>query len=194
MMGEGMRIEARTGTGLRLAKGDRLRLIDIEGAQSGDLMAFRAGDIGEWLSNGRSFDYAGKIYLSTGDTLYSNRSNPMLTIVRDEVGRHDFLYAPCSREMYRTQYGLADHPNCLDNLARALAEHGVTADRVPTAFNFFMNARVERDGALVISAPTSKAGQSIELRAEMDLLVAISACSSPGCNAGATRPIGYEVL
>src|SRR5215813_1959364 len=96
--------------------------------------------------------------------------------------------------MYRIQYGLADHPNCLDNLASALAEHGVTADRLPTAFNFFMNARVREDGALVISAPTSREGQSIELRAEMDLVVAISACSSPGCNGGATKPIGYQVV
>ena len=96
--------------------------------------------------------------------------------------------------MYCIQYGLADHPNCLGNLAAALAQRSVFADSLPTAVNFFTNARVRGDGTLVTSAPTSRAGQSMELRAEMDLVVAISACSSPGCNAGATKPIGCEVL
>src|SRR5688572_7360961 len=98
-------IPARSGASVRLARGQMLRMIDPVGGQSGDLTAFRAGDPTEWLSNGRSFDYGGKIYFSTGDVLYSNRSNPMLTIISDDVGRHDFLYTPCSNEMYRIQYG-----------------------------------------------------------------------------------------
>jgi uncharacterized protein len=88
-------------------------------------MAFST-DGRERLSNGRTFDYQGGIYLSTGDTLWSERSNPMLSIVADEIGRHDFLYAPCSNEMYRKQYGIPDyHPNCHDNLSSALRGLGV---------------------------------------------------------------------
>ena len=119
-------IAAGGGGGLRLARGEHLRLIDIEGGQTGDLMAFTA-DGRERLSNGRSFDYNGKIRLSTGDVLWSDRSNPMLTIVADDVGRHDFLYASCSVEMYRMQYGATGyHANCHDNLLAALRELGVT--------------------------------------------------------------------
>jgi uncharacterized protein len=74
-----------------MARGEHLRIIDLEGGQTGDLMAF-SPDGRERLSNGRTFDYGGKIYLSTGDVLWSDRSNPMLTIVKDQVGRHDFLF------------------------------------------------------------------------------------------------------
>jgi hypothetical protein len=156
-------------------------------------MAYRDDDITEWLSNGRSFDYGEIIYLTTGHTLYSNKSNPMLTIVRDDVGRHDFLYASCSTEMYQRQYGSSNHRNCLANIVSALAHLGVESHLVPTAFNFFMNARVADDGHLTIMAPLSKAGDVTEFRAEMDLAIAITACPSPTCNGGASKPVQYSV-
>src|SRR5262245_37132399 len=81
-------VPAGSGAGLRLKRGSRLRVIDVEGGQSGDLVAF-SEDGSQRLSNGRTFDYGGKIYLSTGDVLWSDRSQPMLTIVDDHVGRHD---------------------------------------------------------------------------------------------------------
>ena len=122
---------------LRLQRGERLRIIDLEGGQTGDLVVF-SPDGSQRLSNGRTFDYGGKVYLSTGDVLWSDRSEPMLTIVADQVGKHDFLYAPCSLEMYRKQYGVTGyHPNCHDNLcaaprraARARAEAGAVDHRV----------------------------------------------------------------
>ena len=83
-------IPAAAGVGLRLRRGETLRIIDPQGGQSGDLVVFsQNGD--QRLSNGRTFDYGGKIYLSKGDVLWSDRSEPMLTIVADDVGRHDFL-------------------------------------------------------------------------------------------------------
>ena len=140
-------VPAAGGAGLRLARGEHLRIIDLEGGQTGDLMAF-SRDGRERLSNGRTFDYGGKIYVSTGDVLWSDRSNPMLTIVEDQVGRHDFLYSPCSLEMYRIQYGVTGyHANCHDNLLSALRELGIEPDSLPTAFNFFMNVDVLPMGA-----------------------------------------------
>jgi hypothetical protein len=187
-------IEAGTGVFVVLKTGQTLRLIDPQGGQSGDLVAYRDSDISEWLSNGRSFDYGGTIYLTTGHTLYSNKSNPMLTIVRDDVGRHDFLYAPCSQEMYRRQYGSLNHRNCLSNIVSALAHLGVGPHLVPTAFNFFMNARVGEDGRLTIMPPLSKAGDVTEFRAEMDLAIAITACPSLTCNGGIIKPVQYSVF
>ena len=188
-------IAAGGGAGLRLAQGQHLRIIDPEGGQSGDLMAF-SHDGRERLSNGRTFDYDGKIYLSTGDVLWSDRSNPMLTIVADEVGRHDFLYATCSAEMYRKQYAVTGyHPNCHDNLIAALREFGVEAAPLPTAFNFFMVANVAADGKLTFEPPHSRAGDSLVVRAEMDLVIALSACPASTCNGGAApKPLAYEVL
>jgi uncharacterized protein len=188
-------IPAGGGAGLRLARGEHLRIIDIEGGQTGDLMAF-SQDGRERLSNGRTFDYCGKIFLSTGDALWSDRSKPMLTIVEDQVGRHDFLYASCSLEMYRIQYGVKDyHANCYDNLLAALQELGIAPDSLPTSFNFFMNAEVRPDGRLAIVEPRCRAGDSMVLRAEMDLAIALSACPTANCNGGAPpRPLAFETF
>ncbi len=185
-------LPARQGTSLRLARGQVLRIVDVEGGQTADLVAFQSGDPTRWLSNGRSFDYASKLYFSTGDILYANTSEPMLTIVADDVGRHDFLYTACSIEMYRIQYGVTgDHPSCLDNLSRAL---GVAPHLVPTPFNVFMNAGVQPDGRIVIEPPRSRPGDAILLRAELDLAIGLSACPAGLCNGGRTKPLGYEIL
>jgi uncharacterized protein len=119
-MTERQLVPAAGGAGLRLQRGEQLRVIDHEGGQTGDLLAY-SQDGHERLSNGRTFDYGGKIYVSTGDVLWSDRSNPMLTIVADSVGRHDFLYSACSVEMYRIEYKVTGyHANCTDNLSAAL--------------------------------------------------------------------------
>jgi uncharacterized protein YcgI (DUF1989 family) len=182
------------GAGVKLARGAHIRLIDIEGGQTGDLMAFSL-DGRERLSNGRSVDYNGKLLLSTGDVLWSDLSNPMLTIVADDVGRHDFLYASCSIEMYRMQYGVTGyHANCSDNLRAALRELGIEPDSVPTtAFNFFMNVEVQPDGRLKILPPKCRKGDSMVLRAEMDLAIAVSACPAGTCNDGPPRSLAFEV-
>jgi len=177
-----------------LKKGQVLRIIDIAGGQVADLTAFRYGDSSEWLSNGRSFDYGGTIYFTTGSTLYSNRSNPMLSIIEDDVGRHDFLFAPCSEEMYTIQYDAKGyHPNCLDNLRKALIEVGQEVTEILTPFNVFMNVEVQSDGSLKVHPPLSKPGDSVVFRAEMDVTVAVSACPSYVCNEGSQKPIGYEI-
>jgi uncharacterized protein YcgI (DUF1989 family) len=187
-------ISPGSGVGLRLARGEHLRIIDIEGGQTGDLMAFSPDGL-ERLSNGRSFDYNGKIRLSTGDVLWSDRSNAMLTIVADDVGRHDFLYAPCSLEMYRIQYGATEyHANCHDNLLMALSEVGVEPNSLPNAFNFFMNVDVLADGRLKIQPPTCRKGDSMVVRAEMDLAIAVTACPAGTCNDGPPRPLAFEVI
>ena len=188
-------IPAAGGAGLHLKRGERLRIIDPQGGQSGDLVAF-SQDGRQRLSNGRTFDYNGKIYLSTNDVLWSDRSEPMLTIVADDVGRHDFLYSPCSLEMYRIQYAATGyHANCHDNLCAELRKLSIVPDPLPTAFNFFMNVEVQPDGRLVFAPPRSRAGGSLVVRAEMDLAVALSSCPASTCNGGAPpRPLAFEIL
>jgi len=188
-------IPAAGGAGLHLKRGERLRIIDPQGGQSGDLVAF-SQDGRQRLSNGRTFDYNGKIYLSTDDVLWSDRSEPMLTIVADDVGRHDFLYSPCSLEMYRIQYAATGyHANCHDNLCAELRKMSIVPEPLPTAFNFFMNVEVQPDGRLVFAPPRSRAGGSLVVRAEMDLAVALSSCPASTCNGGAPpRPLAFEIL
>src|SRR2546423_6792152 len=98
------RLEPQSGTAFELNKDQSLRVIDLEGEQVADLVVFNRADHAEWLSSGRSIDYANSIYLTTGNILYSNRSQPMLTIAADDVGRHDFLLAPCSAATFAIIY------------------------------------------------------------------------------------------
>jgi hypothetical protein len=188
------KLEPQTGTAFELRAGQLLRVIDLEGEQVADVIAFNRADRMEWLSSGRSIDYANRIYLSTGDPLYSNRSRPMLTIVEDDVGRHDFLLTPCSAETFQIIYkNVHAHPSCFNNLATHLAPFGIAPDSIPTTFNIFMNVEIDREGALKILPPRSRAGDSIVLRAEMDLIVGLTACSAEMSNNYRFKPIGYEI-
>jgi len=188
-------IPPRSGAAFRLNKGQRLRVIDPRGEQVSDLLAFNAADTAEVISSGRTLDYAGKIYLTTGDPLYSNRSNIMLRIVEDTVGRHDFLLTPCSKDTFRILYGDPDpHRGCFGNLAEALAPHGVGPDQIPTAFNVFMNVVIDQDGVLAVRPPLSRAGDHVLFQAEQDLIVALTACSAPESNNHAFKPIHYEII
>lgn len=188
-------ISPRTGAAFRLNKGQRLRVIDPQGEQVSDMLAFNAADTDEVISSGRTLDYASKLFLSTGDPLYSNRSNIMLRIIEDTVGRHDFLLTPCSKDTFRIIYG-DEHPHhgCFGNLSHALEPYGIKPDQIPVAFNIFMNVQVNgENGALTVDPPLSKAGDHILLEADMDLIVALTACSALQSNNYAFKPIHYAV-
>jgi hypothetical protein len=189
-------IAPRSGVAFELSRGQRLRVIDPEGEQVADLLAYNRDDVGEVLSSGRSLDYASCIYLTTGHSLYSNRSNVMLRIVEDMVGRHDFLLTPCSAEMFRIIYGDANpHHGCFGNLAAALAPYGVEPDAIPTAFNIFMNVPVDpATGQLRVDPPLSRAGDHIVFEAMMDLVIGLTACSAGQSNNFRYKPIHYEIL
>jgi uncharacterized protein YcgI (DUF1989 family) len=188
-------IPERSGTAFKLAKGETLVVIDPRGEQVADLLAFNAADIDEVISSGRTFDYAERIYLTRGDKLYSNRSNVMLDIVEDSVGRHDFLLTPCSYDTFKHFYpDLEPHRGCFGNLAEALEPYGIGPDRIPVAFNCFMNVPVDGNtGRLSVLPPISKAGDHIALRAGMDLIIGLTACSAPDSNGGSFKPIHYRI-
>ena len=189
-------IPPRSGVGFELLRGQRLRVIDPQGEQVADLLAYNRADVAEVLSSGRSLDYASCIYLSTGHALYSNRSNVLLAIVEDSVGRHDFLLTPCSAEMFRILYGDTEpHRGCFGNFAAALAPFGIVPDAIPTAFNIFMNVPVDPvTGALRVEPPLSRPGDSIVFEARMDLVIGLTACSAGQSNNFRYKPIHYEVL
>lgn len=188
-------IPAQTGTAFEISTGDHLRIIDPLGEQVADMISFAKPGAGEWLSSGRTIDYANTIYVTTGHTLYSNRSRAMWTIVEDTVGRHDFLLTPCSPETFRIIYHHeGHHPSCFENLSRSLASFGVIPDAIPTTLNVFMNVDVAPDGELGIRPPRSKSGDYILLRAEMDMIVGVTACSAELSNNGTLKPIEIEVF
>ena len=192
--GETVRIAPCSGHAVELEAGDELVVIDPMGQQVSDLTAFCRDDLDEYLSSGRSIDYASRLWLSTGDVLYSNRSRVMFTILEDTCGRHDFTLTPCSKEMFEKLYGEEEgRPGCEGNLAQALAPWGISRDRVPVAFNIFMHVAVEPDGRIAVLPPLSGPGDHIRLRAEMPLVVAMTACSAGQSNNFSYKPIDFRV-
>lgn len=189
-------IAPRTGTAFLLDAGDELHVVDPRGEQVADLLAFSRSDPREAISSGRTLDYASRLFLTTDDLIYSNRSNVLLEIVADDVGRHDFLLTPCSKDTFRIIYGDTDpHHGCFGNLAMALEPYGIDPDMIPVAFNCFMNVRVDGEsGALEVAPPLSKAGDRIVLRAHTALIIGLTACSAPQSNNGSFKPIEYQIV
>lgn len=188
-------IQPRSGTAFELRRGQRLTIIDPEGEQVSDMVAYATGDLEEVISSGRTLDYASRLFLTTGDPLYSNRSRVMLRIEEDTVGRHDFLLTPCSADTFRIIYGHSHpHRGCHGNLTEALAPWGIGPDRIPVAFNVFMHVDIDAGtGALKVLPPKSRAGDSITFLAEMDLLIGLTACSAEQSNNYAFKPIHYRI-
>ena len=189
------RIPPRSGVAFTLDEGQELRVIDPEGGQVADLLAYDRADPREVLSNGRTFDYEETTRLTTGNTLWSNRSNRMLEIVEDTAGQHDFLLTPCSQATFRHFYpDKPVHRGCFGNLAEALAPYGIEGDSIPTAFNVFMNVPVdEQSGRVRVLPPETAPGDFIRLRALRPLIIGLTACSAYASNGGTFKPIDYSV-
>lgn len=191
-----IRIPPCSAKSVELALGDELVIIDPEGQQVSDLIAFGITDLEEYLSSGRSLDYASRLWLTTGDVLYSNRSRPMFTILEDTCGRHDFTLTPCSKDTFEIIYGEKEgRPGCEGNLVAALAPYEIGVDRIPIAFNVFMHVSVDASsGDFSVLPPLSKAGDMIRLRAEMPMVVAMTACSAGQSNNFSFKPIDFQVI
>jgi uncharacterized protein YcgI (DUF1989 family) len=188
-------IPPRNGVAFELKKGQRLRVVDPQGEQVSDFICFNMHDHAEYLSSGRTIDYAETIFLTKGHSFYSNRSQIMFDMTEDTVGRHDFLLTPCSADTFRIIYGHAQpHRGCLGNLAEALGKYGIREDNIPVCFNIFMNVAVDGEtGIISVLPPKSHAGDHVLLEARMDLIVGMTACSAEMSNNYAFKPIGYRI-
>lgn len=195
-MSDTHRIPPCSAHAVELDVGDELIVIDPEGQQVSDLTAFNRDDLREYLSSGRSIDYASRLYLTTGDVLYSNRSRPMFDIVEDTCGRHDFTLTPCSKDTFAIIYGETEgRPGCEGNLVAALAPWDIGVDRIPIAFNVFMHVDVNAgSGAIRVLPPRSGPGDFIRLRARMPLVVGMTACSAGQSNNFRYKPIDYRIV
>jgi uncharacterized protein len=166
----------------------------MEGEQVSDMICYNLHDRKEYLSSGRTIDYAETILLTTGHNFYSNRSNVMFTIIEDTVGRHDFLVTPCSSDTFNKMYNGYSHKGCFGNLCEVLAEYDIEPDDIPVTFNIFMYVDVNGEtGKVEVKPPKTKEGDYIVIEAKMDLIVGLTACAAPNSNNGSFKPIGYHV-
>jgi len=182
----------------RVARGQVLRILDLEGNQAVDTLFYNADDTEERYDANNTIRGQNNIYLTAGTTLVSNEGNPMLTITADTCGRHDTLGGACSAESNTVRYALEKrHMHaCRDSFLLALAEydHGMSKRDLPSNINFFMNVPVTPDGRLSFEDGISAAGRYVEMRAEMDVLVLISNCPQLNNPCNAYNPTPVEVL
>lgn len=171
-------IDPMSGISFVLQKNESIRIIDLEGQQVADLVAFNRDNPAEKLSTSATLDANGSIYVRKGDVLYSNLYNEILEITADTVGIHDILLPACTSRTFETQYGIEGyHPSCHENLSANLKKYNIQPENLPNPFNVFMHALIREDGSLEVEKPLSQAGDYIELEAKIDLIVAVAACS-----------------
>ena len=170
-------IPARQGRAVRLAKGQRIKLINTHGSQVVDTWAFSAADLGEFMSMEHTRPTLLGIMPRVGEAMRSNRRRPILTFLEDSSpGIHDTLIAACDRYRYELLGHKGYHESCTENLHRAMAELGLTPPEVPCPLNMWMNIPVRPDGTLGFEPTVAKPGDHVLLRAEMDLVAVFSAC------------------
>jgi urea carboxylase-associated protein 1 len=178
----------------RVANGQLLRIVDLEGNQAVDTVFFNADDPDEHYSLTHTIQAQGALYLGVGSRLMSSQGRPMLTIVADTCGRHDTLGGACSCESNTVRYALEKRPmhSCRDSfMAAIMADAGITKRHVASNINFFMNVPVTPQGGLTFADGVSAPGKYVQMRAEMDVLVLISNCpqlNNP-CNAYNPTPV-----
>ncbi len=170
-------IPARRGKAALAAAGQKIKIINTHGQQVVDTWAFARDDLNEFMSMEHTRATLVKLMPALGDHLYTNRRRSILTLVEDtSPGIHDTLMAACDDYRYRLLGCTEYHDNCTDNLAAAMKEIGLEAPETPSPWNLFMNIPWSADGALAFEPPLTRPGDYVVLKANLDLVIAFSAC------------------
>ena len=170
-------IPARRGKAARVRAGQHVRIVNTHGTQVVDTWAFNAAEPTEWMAMEASRAWFMKLAAAVGDSFVTNRRRKILSLVEDTSGgRHDTLMAACDLQRYGLLGVKGHHDNCRDNLHAALAELGLNVPATPSPLNLFMNIPWTPAGALAWGEPVSTPGSYVRFRAEMDLVIAFSAC------------------
>jgi uncharacterized protein len=169
-------IPGGTAEAFEVKQGQTVTIVDVEGGQVADFIAFNKADIKETLSPTHTRTSLLSLRFTVGDLLRSTLRNPMFEVVEDTVGNHDFMLAACDERRYLVDYGVENHRNCVANFEEVLCGHGIAHNDLPDPFNFFQCTQIDTTGCLIQAPSTSVAGDSVTLWAEMDLICAVSAC------------------
>ena len=170
-------IPARRGKAARVKQGQIVKVINTHGDQVVDTWAFNADDLKEFMSMEHTRPHIMKIMPAVGDAMLTNKRRPILTFIEDTSGGvHDTIISACDRYRYKFLGVEGYHDNCTDNLQAAMGELGLAAPETPCPLNLFMNIPVHAGGSLSFEPPVSTPGSYVALRAEMDLVIAFSAC------------------
>jgi uncharacterized protein len=170
-------IPARKGKAVRVKQGQKVKVINTKGEQVVDTWAFNAADMKEFMSMEHTRAGILRIIPKPGDRLLTNQRRPILTLVEDTSGGiHDTIIAACDRWRYEGLGCKEYHDNCTDNLAAGLKALGLEPPETPSPLNLFMNIPVLDGNAIAFRPPVSTPGSYVVLRAELDCILAFSAC------------------
>lgn len=170
-------VPAREARWVSVAAGQTLEVVDVEGHQVGDVMAYVATDPGHYFSPAHTCSCLAKLVPDVGDEWYSNHRVPLLRVVRDDVGHHDFVVPCCDRERYERDFAQPEHGSCLESLQAARGELATAFEPgAELAANVFMNNVITPKHEIETRTPTHGAGATLELLAREDLVVGLSAC------------------
>jgi uncharacterized protein len=190
-------VPAREGRAVAMTAGQRVRVVDVAGQQVGDVFAFALPGVTEHLSAAHTRGHVNRLFPRLGEAFVTDRRRRILRLVEDtSPGVHDMLIAACDPARYRALGIDGWHASCADNLHDALSAAGYTVPLVPQPVNVFMNIPVDPDGTLDWLAATSRAGDHVTFRAEIDSLVVVSACPQDlvGINGFEPSPLVVEVI
>jgi uncharacterized protein YcgI (DUF1989 family) len=172
-----MTIPARRGRAAFVDQGQKVKIINTHGDQVVDTWAFARDNLWEFMSMEHTRATLVKICPKIGDCLYTNQRRPILKLVQDTTpGVHDTLMAACDNPRYQLLGCTEYHDNCTDNLIACMEEIGLKTPEIPSPLNLFMNIPWTMDGQLSWQAPASKPGDFVVLEAQLDLVIAFSAC------------------
>ncbi len=153
-----------------------LQIIDQDGGQVADFIAFSLTDPQEKLSPTHTRTSSLSLRFWVGDELKTNFRNPMFRVIEDTVGTHDFMIAACDERRYLVDYGVADHRSCVANFEKVLKPYGISRSQLPDPFNIFQHTAIAPNGKLSQLPSLSQPGDYLMLEARMDAIAAVSAC------------------
>jgi uncharacterized protein len=184
------------GTAFVARAGQLVEIVDVEGQQVADFIAFAARNRTEWLSTTHTRSALLRLTVQVGDQIESNWRRPMFEIIRDDVGRNDIITSMCDDRRYRLDYGVEGHRSCRSNFTEALDAWGIAEWQMPDPVNFFQNAPIHPDRTFGNEIPTGQAGDKLVLRTLMDSIVAVSSCPQDlnPCNGFHPSPLMIRVL
>ena len=172
----------------RVPASARLALRDLEGHQAAEFLAFVADDLSEHLDCSVTMEIIGRVFPTPGSKFYSNRYEPLLTLIEDDVGTHD-LFHPASSALSRSLFlgESGERGGTREAFEEALADAGVQVPHLPRPVHFFRRTDVDQEGSFVMMETPSAAGQGVRLEAGRDLIVVVAVPDdeiSPitGCN------------
>ena len=177
-------VPARSAWSAVVAAGDVLTIVDLAGNQAVDCLLYAAAD---------TVTAQGNIFLTTGSVLRSSLGRPLMTVIADQVGRHDTIGGACSKESNSLRYGhhTVHQHACVENFLAEGARWGLTKRDLVSNINWYMNVPVDPDGSLGIVDGLSAPGRRVALRAERDTLVLVSNCPQVNnpCNGFDPTPV-----